>query len=1097
MGLPALAIRRRVFTAMLFLGLMILGVISLTRLQVELYQGQNQGIISIIVRARGGLPPLEVEKRITKPIEEAVATVHNLKNLYSHSREAEARVTMEFQPGTDMDFAALEIREKFSRVRPLLPEEIEKPVIANYDDAESAILVFAITSEDLSPEEIREIVDNDLKPVLARVEGVASVEVYGGRERKILVELDRDKMVAYNISIEKVMDILGQSNINLLVGNVDTRKIELAVRTLGAFQTVEEIGEIGIHATRQGSIIPLKEIATVKDSYLEPADHARLNLEQNVTVYVKKTSLANTILTAKTLQKVLDEFEEANKGMLDIVIVNNKAQTIERAIGDVRNALFIGMILAVAVIYVFLRQWILALIVFLSIPTSVITTFVFMGTFGISLNVMTLSGLALAIGILVDSSVVILENIFKKKEEGLSDGAAIRQGAEEVWLPLLASLATTLIVFLPVLFFDKKIQLTYLGFAFTVIASLVASFFVAQMLVPMVMMQWARGRLKIRDSALNESLQQKVLEIADRLHEARWSFKVLLATAVLIGVGLLIWKGIFQRQPVVNQILAVLSLTGILVFLCTLLVPGIYRRLMEWNLRFRYPVLLGMIVIALFSIWRITKMDIDWPKTLEENEFAIIIFPLAGAHLETNDEAVKRIEDMLSKIDDVEMFSSTVRKDDIRIFVRLKPKSKRVYSKDKIMHLLDEKGNEAIKEIHDDYSLIIDEGATASEQTKLVVNIFGHENSVLEKLAIEVANRMSKVPGLLNLVMTDLRKRPEYSLVVDKGRAALYGITVQDVADAMHAQVRGMRPTKFHELAKGEEIETITRLQAIYRQKIDDLRLVPVATEHGVMIPVGELANFYPSTGPQTIDRKDKYRYVFVKGDTRRPMEAVARDVQEVLKNIKLPDDYYWRFGGAYEELMKGKSTLTMALILTLFLVYMVMGCLFQSYMQPLLIMISVPLAAVGVWTALLITNKPLSQNVFIGMILLAGYVVNAAIILVDHYNHLKIHRGLSFREGLIQAGQDRLRPILMTTLSTVLGFLPLAMGLGQSSDLWSPLAVTVIGGLTSSTILTLFILPAFIYIIEEMKLKAKSLIVGIENYANELRHRFLPQDMS
>ncbi|MCB9799973.1 MAG: efflux RND transporter permease subunit [Candidatus Omnitrophica bacterium] len=1025
MGLPTFSIKRPVLTAMFFLAVMILGIISLMRLPVELQQGRSQGIVSIIIRARGGLPPTEVEKLITKPVEEAVATVSNLKRLYSNSREAESRVTLEFLPGTNMNFAALEVREKFSRVKPILPTEIEKPVLANYNDSDAAVLVFALTSESLSPEDIREMVTVELKPVLARVDGVASVEIYGGRERKILVELDRDKMVAYNISVNKVMDILGQSNINLLAGNVDRGTLEFAIRSMGAFIDVDEIGNLGMQATRQGSIIPLREIATVKDSFMEPQDEARLNLEQNVTVYVKKTSLSNTIPVVKNIRAVVDQFHEERKDKVDIVMVTDKAEIITKAINDVKSALYVGMLLAVALIYVFLRQTVLALIVFISIPASVVATFIFMAALKISINVMTLSGLALAIGILIDSSVVILENVFSKKEQGFSDVRAIKEGAEEVWLPLLASLITTIVVFLPIVLIDKKIQILYGGFSFTVVASLVASFLVAQMLVPMLMMQWCRGKLKVtKPVSEKSSLQNKIQE-------------------------------------------------------------G-YRWLMNLNIHFRYVAAIGTILIFAFGIYKIAHRDIDVPSTLEENEFSIVIFPLAGARLEANDDAVHKVEEVLSKIDDVELFSSTVRKDDVRVMVRLKEKSKRQYSKDEIMKLIDEKGNELVKETHDDYSLIVDEGASSSEDKKLVINIFGHENDVLQKLAMDFANRMGKVPGLTNVVMTDLRKRPEYSLVVDRGRAAVYGLSVKSIADAIHAQVRGMRPTKFHELTRGEEIEVITRLQAIYRQKIEDLKLIHIQTNAGKQIPLGEVANFYPSVGPQTIDRMNKYRYVFVKGDTKGALETVAKDVKQALAEVKMPDDYYWRFGGSYEELMQGKSGLTLALILTLFLVYMVMACMFQSYMQPFLIMISVPMASIGIWLGLEMTHKPLSNQVFIGMIILAGYVVNAAIILIDHMNHLTSH-GMSKREALIQAGIDRLRPILMTTFSTTFGFLPMAMSWGQSSDLWSPLAITVIGGLLSSTFLTLFILPDFILITDELTaliknsfLKAAAFVGGL-----------------
>ncbi len=1013
MGLPSFSIHRPVLIIMVFIGLIILGIISLMRLPVELYQGQDAGIVSIIVRARGGLPPEDVEKTITKPIEEAVGTVSHLKNLYSHSREAESRVTMEFEPGTDMKFAALEVREKFARVKPLLPDEIEKPVIANYDDSQSAIMVFALTSNSMSPEEIRELVETDLKPMLARVDGVASVEIYGGRERKILVEIDRDKMVEYNIPIEKIMDVIGQSNINLLGGTLPKGTLEFAIRSMGAFKSVEEVGEIGIHATRQGSIIPLKEIATVKDAYLEPEDAARLNLEQNVTVYIKKASIANTIPVVKTVRLFLDQFKELHKTSLDVIMVSDKAQTIERAISDVASTLLLGVVLTVLMIYLALRKWVLAGIVSAAIPCSAVITFLFMNMLHLSLNVMTLSGLSLAIGIMVDSAVVVLENTFVKKEQGMSDRRAILHGAEEVWLPLLASLISTVIVFLPIIFIDKKIQMVYAGFAFTVTASLVISFFVALMLVPTLLTQWARGRLEVTTAKENVG---------------GWQIKM--------------------REG--------------------------YARLIARSLSLRYPVTLFLVGLLWLSVTKIMTRDVDWPTTLEENEFAIVIFPLAGAKLETNDDVVKRVEEMLSKIPDMEMFSSTIRKDDVRVFVRLKPKAKRTFSKDEIMKFIDEKGNESIKQVHDDYSLIVDEGAASTEQKKLVINVFGYENDVLQKLATEFANRLSKVPGYINLVMTDLRKRPEYSLVVDKGRAAVYGLTVRDVADSVHAQIRGMRPTKYHELTKGEEIETITRLQAIYRQKVEDLKLVPIAADSGIQIPLGEIANFHPSTGPQTIDRMDKHRYIFVKGDTKRPLEAVAREAKEALKDIKLPDDYYWRFGGGYEELIEGKKQMKLALILTIFLVYMVMASIFESYLQPLLIMISVPMASIGIWLALTLTKKPLSQPVFIGMILLAGYVVNAAIILVDHMNLLRA-QGMGLKEALIQAGTNRLRPVMMTTISTVMGFLPMALSIGQASDLWSPLAVTVIGGLVSSTLLTLFVLPNFILIAEEIKGRIKT----------------------
>ncbi|MBI1978277.1 MAG: efflux RND transporter permease subunit, partial [Candidatus Omnitrophica bacterium] len=769
-------------------------------------------------------------------------------------------------------------------------------------------------------------------------------------------------------------------------------------------------GSLGIKGTRQGSIIPLKEIATIKDSYLEPEDYARLNLNQNVSVYVKKSSLANTIQVVDRLKRVIDEFVQERKGEINATMVADKAKLIKRAIGDVRNSLFTGCLLVTGIIYFAMRRWFLAFAVLITIPISVVGTFLFMGALGLSINVMTLSGLALSIGIMVDSATVVIENIVKKKEEGIRHFEAVREGAEEVWLPLFASLLTSLCIFLPIMFIDKEIQLVYQGFAFTVSAALTLSLIAAVMFVPTLL---SKRDFQVQAASVNPEPKSHNL-----LGRAR----------------------------------------------------GKYVQLVDQWLNRRNILLLVILIVFLFSAWSLIHRHIDLPSQLEENEFSIIVFPLAGAKLDANDEVAKRLEGILHEFKEVDMISTTVQKDDLRLFVRLHPRARRRISKDEIMNHIREKGNEAIKQIHDEYSLIVDEGVSSEETKKMVVNIFGLESDELEKLAHEVAQRISSIKGLTNLVMTDLRKRPEYSVVVDRGRAAYYGLNVRDIADSMHAQVRGMRPTKFHELEKGQEIETITRLQPIYRQKVEDLQdIYFVAPKDGTQVLLKQIAGVYPSRGPQTIDRKDKYRYVFVKGDVHRPLETIAEEIKTALADLKMPKDYFWRFGGHYEELMKGKSQLGVGVVLSIVLVYMVLACLYQSYTQPLIIMISIPLGAIGVWMALAFTRKPLSEQVFIGMFILVGYVVNGTIILVDRVNHLKA-KFPDLRKRVVQAALDRLRPILITTGSTVMGFIPMAIDRGESSELWSPLAITMIGGIVSSTVLTLFVIPAVYLIFADLR---------------------------
>lgn len=1008
MGLPRVTVQRPVFTLMLLSGLMLMGIISLSRLQVELYQGSAHGVISILTRVRGGLSPEEVEKQITKPVEESVATVSHLKTMYSNSREAESRVTMEFEPGTDMNFAALEVREKFSKARSKLPTEIEKPVIGNYSESESAIVILSVTSKSKTPEQIREIVDNQLKPLLARVDGVASVEVYGGRERKILIEMDRDKMYAYNISIERVMDIIGSANLDLLAGSFESGSTRLSIRTIGGFKSVEEIGDIGIGTTSEGSIIPLKEIATIKDAYTEPQDYARLNLTQNVSVQVKKAGSANTIKVAKSVKGAIEYYRATSNEDLQFTTITDHAKSIRRAIDDVLNAMYLGMALTAVVIFLFLRKINLALLILLAIPTSVIMTFSFMDLFGISLNIMTLTGIATAIGMLVDSSIVVLENMSKRHDAGLPPMEAIIEGSEEVWLVLLASTATTIVVFLPIIFIDKEIQLIYQGLAFTVTVSLLASLMVSLGFVPMI-------AAKIN---IFKSIKKKGDEHADKNS-----------------------KGVYR----------------------------LYRMVVTEVFKMKYPLLLIILMLLMISGYGIAKMDIDLPTTLEENEFGIIVFPIAGADLDANDQVAKKIEDLLKQYPEIETMSTVVRKDDLKVYVKLIPRKKRKISKGQIMDFIREKGQEAIKEVHEDYSLIVDEGISSDESRKIIVNLFGHENDKLEELAHETSQRIGKIPGVTNIVMTDLRKRPEYDMVVDRGRAAFYGLSVKDIADAMHAQVRGMRPTKYHEQKGGSEIETITRLQAIYRQKVEDLRKIFVTsptTRQQVLIE--QLASFQPTFGPNTIDRKDKYRYVFVKADTNMPLETTAKKIKEAMVGLNFPQDYFYRFGGKYPELVKSKSQLTYAICVTILLIYMILACLYQSYLQPVIIMVAVPLASIGVFVALKITNKTLSEHVFIGMIMLAGTVVNNSTVMIDRYNSLK-DKISDQQELLIRAGEDRLRPIFMTTVSTILGFVPMALGLGESGDLWSPLAITVMGGLISSSILTLVVIPMIFLVIADI----------------------------
>ncbi|MBU1061397.1 MAG: efflux RND transporter permease subunit, partial [Candidatus Omnitrophica bacterium] len=494
MNLSELSVKRPVSILMLFIGIFLVGVVSLSRLPVELKPNVAYGDISIIIGVRGEMPPTEVESLVTRHVEEAVSTVSYLENIYSTSKAGESRVWLEFEPGTDMRFAALEVREKFSKIRDKLPKEIEKPIIAQYKESDMPVLLLAVSGEGYTPEMLRKLVDEQIKESILRVEGVANVDVYGGRERKILIEVDKNKLYKYNIPMESIVSSISANNLNLLAGNIQLRKNKFLIRIIGEFESLKDIENVGVATTPQGTIIKLKEIAEVKDSFLEPTNYARTDIEPVVSIYIQKESTANTIQVASDIKEELERVKTKLPRDVFIKATLDQAVAIKEAIDAVKKSILYGAILAVLILLLFLRDPMVTSIIGVTIPLSVMATFILMFFYKISINVMTLSGLALGIGMLVDNSIVVLENIDKKKKgiEFSKPGWKIRytqaivSGTSEVGLAIVASTLTTIIVFLPFIFVNKATRMLWGGLALTVTFSLLSSLFVALTLVPMM-----------------------------------------------------------------------------------------------------------------------------------------------------------------------------------------------------------------------------------------------------------------------------------------------------------------------------------------------------------------------------------------------------------------------------------------------------------------------------------------------------------------------------------------------------------------------------------------------------------------------------------
>jgi len=1073
MSLPKLSVKRPTAVSMFFIGIVLIGAIAFGLLPVEMMPNVSFGDITINIDVRGGIPASEVEKRISLLVEEAVGSVTHLKNILSISKEGNATIILEFEPGINMDFAALEVREKFNRIRNKLPPEIEKPVIAKYEYMDVPIMILAVTSQMRTPEDLRKIVDERIKDRIQRIDGVARAEVAGGREGKIIIEVDQYKLQAYALSINRVVDIINLNNANLLAGEIKRAKDKYLVRTIGEFQNLADIENLAIASTKEGSVVRLKDIAQVKDSYLEPTEFARLNAQPVVSIYVQKESTANTVKISRLIKEELKALKQTLDKDINITPTFNQAEAIQQAVDQVKSSLLYGAILATLILLAFLRDFRSVFIIASSIPLSVLVTFSLMFFSKLTLNVMTLSGLALGVGMLVDNAIVVLDNTFKKREEFVesavempSDTSLVEKnlaisGADEMLLAIVASTLTTIIVFLPLVFINPEIRMLYSGIALTITYSLLASLLAALTLVPML-----ASRMKIKKllPAIKNDSQADAPPKPEPPSEAK--------------------------------------------------IPALYKKFISLSLSLRYLI----VILAFLGFVRVLqeykKLEKEFIGIAEQNKFTIFIEMPTGTRIEASDKIVYAVEGLVSKLPEVRNATSKIEPWSSKIYVELLPLTKRKKATAQIINEL--------RPLTDKFepAFIYYEEAEEVGTKEILVELYGYDYEILKGLAIQTAQRIQTIPKFTDTKIRMREGRPEMRLGIDKRQAALFGLNVEEIALALHTHMRGLVATRYRgteeplirikeehsssqklpfsweeqkilqqksqemqklqpTLSSGQtkETETIVRLEEKFRRTFDDLRRITLVTPEGEQVYLSQVANFKFDLGPSEIWRKNKSRMVQVSANTGgTALGTAAEKVKAALSELKFPKDYFWQFGGNYDKMIRNQRELTFALILSLILVYMILASLFESFSQPFIILMTVPLATIGAIMALRLTHKPVGTGALVGAIMLGGIVVNNAIILIDRINFLKHTRGsgLSERNAVITASLDRLRPIMMTSLTTILGLIPMALDRSESSNLWSPLAITVIGGLTVATFLTLFVIPCVYFIFKDLGLIRK-----------------------
>ncbi|MBP7429476.1 MAG: efflux RND transporter permease subunit [Candidatus Hydrogenedentes bacterium] len=1166
-----LAIRRPVTTAMVFLTLVVFGWKSYEGLSINLMPDISYPTLTVRTEYEGAAPE-DVEKLLTRPLEETLAIVPGMVQISSVSSPGLSEIVLEFTWDTDMNTAQQDVRDRLDLFEP--PEEVtQNPVILRYDPTLDPIMRVAIvdTSEDVARQQerltqIRESAERHIKSDLEGELGIAQVLVKGGREEEIQVLVDAQKLKNLGLNLDSISNSLAQQNINLSGGRLKEGKTEYLVRTVNEYKTVSEIGDTLI-VTPAGIPIALSQVAEVIQGEKDRDTVVRLNGGEAVELEIYKWGDANTVqvcnkvkdlfgfdrklsfweLAARRVERMRNAGEEdeeerrsqdLRKTLLSrlpdpehsqFVLVSDQSRFIVASIEEVQNTAIQGGILALIILAFFLKQLRSTLIIGVSIPISIIATFVPMYMRDVSLNIMSLGGLALGVGMLVDNSIVVLESIFRCTEEGDGTTDSANRGTNEVGGAVTASTLTTVAVFLPLAFVEGIAGQLFGDLALTVTFSLLASLLVALYLIPMVASRPALSLLADRD----------VVWMLRAYHDGRGAGKGRLASvaglaprganyvAAWLGKAArhdfrplaAAWGGRGQRGALGNILSAmksvvlapcVLILFAVRVFLMmlvTLLVSLVfpvslvlvavlwvlsqavrlllwvpfwlfetlfnafrnsYELLLRFSLGFSALVLLAMLGLSVHAGWLIPQLGTELIPPLKQGEFGIRMEAPPGTRIEQTEQRAIQVEKIVRSFPVVDTVSVEVgsektkaeseRGENVAEFtVTLRDPDENAQYQDEIIEQI---RREIIARTGDEITFTLP--ALFSFKFAVELQIQGDDIDALRAVGQEILASIEGIPGLKDAELNMKQGYPEVIIGLDRELLAAKGLTPDQVALRLRNEVQGEAPTEFNRA--GEKVDIRVRTDRAGLSSLRDLRQVSVI-EGTPPIPLETVATIDVKEGPSEIRRIDQRRVALVTANVEgRDLGAVSRDIEARVSQIRMPEDFDWSLGGQNRELATSYQSLQFALLLAIFLVYVVMACQFESILHPALVLFSVPLAFIGVVYVLYLFEISLSIMVFIGGIILAGIVVNNAIVLVDYVNQLRA-RGMAKREAVVQAGLVRLRPILMTTLTTVLGLIPMALSSGEGAEIRRPMAVTVMAGLSSATLLTLLIIPMAYYL--------------------------------
>ncbi|MBU2690817.1 MAG: efflux RND transporter permease subunit [Candidatus Eisenbacteria bacterium] len=1040
---------RRVTVTMIMVAVTVFGMVGFSRLSMNLLPDIVYPTITIRTEYPG-TAPAEVERLISEPIEGLVGVVSNVVRVSSVSRPGLSDVIVEFKWGTKMDFASLDIREKLDLVS--LPQDAGNPILLRFDPSLDPILRIALYGGN-SLMELRRVAEDRIRLDLESLEGVAAVRVEGGLEEEIHVEIETQRLDALGIPISQVTERLAAENVNLTGGLLKDGEAEFLVRTLNEYSSPQDMEEIVI-AQIDSALIKLSDVGTVTRGHIERDVVTRINGREGVEIAVFKEGDANTVSVSATVRERLAEFQSRFGDLLgdaEVTIVVDQATFIEQSVGEVLNTAVIGGILAVLILFLFLRRLKGTTIISLSIPISVIATFFLMYATDVSLNVMSLGGLALGIGMLVDSSIVVLENVQRHRELGVSSLAAAREGTSEVSRAVIASTLTTVCVFVPIVFVEGVAGQLFRDQALTVTYSLLASLVVALMLIPML------SSIEMRPLSDEERKRSTGIGVRGPASFLRGLSRLLR----IIGKGIsLLLTPLYRGFDAVYGALA-----------------SVYPVVLRWCLKRRFLTIGSFLLISAVVLFQARTLGVELIPEMSQGEFLVDLEWPAGTPLEETTVLVSQIDSMILDLPGISTVFSQIgasgqtggfadeKKENLsQLFIRLGPGAARGD---------EEKAMDQVRLLLADVPALdykFSRPSYFSFRTPIEVEITGYNLETLTWLASEVAGRMREIPGLVDVKSSAEGGQPEIQIVFDRTRVADLGTTIQNIGELLRNKLQGEISTELIE--QDRHIAVRVRAVEAERRSVDDLRRMIISpASYPVPVALEAVAEVGIVEGPAEIRRLDQERVVVITSNlTGRDLGSVVADIKAATAGIALPDGFAITIGGQNEEMGRSFDSMKFALALAVFLVYLVMASQFESLLHPLVIMFTIPLGMVGSFLALLLLGETISVVVLIGLIMLAGIVVNNAIVLVDAVNQLRRRGGMEKFEAVAKAGVLRMRPILMTTSTTVLALLPMALGIGEGAEIRAPMAITVIGGLLLSTVLTLVVIPVVYTVLDRSR---------------------------